>query len=251
MNIGDVQACADYYQKEFLETFYLISTYNGNSFMLIGEKENFPHLMGIAKRVYNSNGYKSPKKLYKDILMRNPVSTRIIPNCISTTSKMYKKILNFPQSTNIFWRNQGPLAINYDISKSEKKLNVDVLISDIKSGYMLGWTFNANVPINAEIVLKKFCISSWIDESGGSTQGKEKYLPSQDIELIRNVFSFNKFSDLLKQKEYKYTADEKKDILLSLERNNSNLLVDATNERFYIEILKRDQIHCRINGVQY
>jgi hypothetical protein len=246
MNIRDIQNCADYFQEKFLETFYLVSTYNGRSFMLVGEKENFPHLVGIAKNVYKSHGYSSPKKLYRDILNRSLISTNI--NNIATTSKMYKKVVNFRKSANIFWRNQGPLAVNYNMALSNKQLNVDVLISDIKSGYMLGWTVNTNIIMNAEILLKKFCISSWIDESGGNISGKEKYLPSQDVELIRHVFSFNKHSDLLKQREYKYNAADKKDILLALERNNANLLVNASNERFYVELAKRDGIRC---GFQY
>lgn len=59
MDINDIRCCAYYYQKNYLETFYIISTYHGKSFILIGEKENFPHLVGIAKQTYRSNGYRS------------------------------------------------------------------------------------------------------------------------------------------------------------------------------------------------
>lgn len=146
MDINDIRCCAYYYQKNYLETFYIISTYHGKSFILIGEKENFPHLVGIAKQTYRSNGYRSPFALYKDILMERAVSTRIIPNHISTTSKMYKKALNFMKSTNIFWNNKGALAINYNESLSSTKLNnVDILLSDFKTGYMLGWKCNKNI----------------------------------------------------------------------------------------------------------
>ena len=189
MDIRNIQSCADFYQENYLETFYLVSTYNGRSFMLIGEKENFPHLMGIDKNRYKSNGYRNPYYLYRDILARHHIQYSIIPRSISITSKMYKKVFNFQKSTNIFWRNKGPLAINFNIAKSKSNLDVDILVSDIKSGYMLGWTDNTAVPINAEIRLRKYCISSWIDESNGTTSNKEKYLPSQDVELIRNVFS--------------------------------------------------------------
>ena len=74
---------------------------------MIGEKENFPHLMGIRKNVYRSNGYRNPRTLYNDILSRNPINTNIIPNNIATTSKMYRKALNFQNSTDIFWKNSG------------------------------------------------------------------------------------------------------------------------------------------------
>ena len=132
MNISDIQRCADFFQEHYLKTFYLVITYDGKSFILIGEKTNFPHLMGIQNRTYKSNGYNRPQHLFNDIIGRNPVSTAIIPNNISTTSKMYKKILNFTNSTDIFWKNHGPLAINYNPTFSNSKLNhVDVLLADL------------------------------------------------------------------------------------------------------------------------
>jgi hypothetical protein len=250
MDLSDIQNCADYYQSNYMETFYLVITYFGRSFILIGEKENFPHLMGIAKNTYNSNGYRSPKILYNDILERKLINPRIVPRGISTISKMYKKALNFCYSIDIFWNNKGPLAVNYNPILG-KNLQVDVLITDIKSGYMLGWTKNKSVQVNAEISLEKYCISSWIDESAGSTSGKEKYLPSQDVELLRHVFAFDKHSKLIKQKEYKYSYNEKRDILKALERNNGNLLLDTHNKRHYINVAKSEGLKCEINGVVY
>ena len=47
MNIIDIQTCADFFQINYLKTFYLVVNYNNKSFILIGEKGNFPHLMGI------------------------------------------------------------------------------------------------------------------------------------------------------------------------------------------------------------
>ena len=47
MDITDIQSCADFFQNNYLKIFYLVITYNGSSFILIGEKANFPHLMGI------------------------------------------------------------------------------------------------------------------------------------------------------------------------------------------------------------
>lgn len=140
MNITNVKSCAEFYQENFLNTFYLVITYYGRSFILIGEKENFPHLMGIQKNTYRSNGYRSPRTLYSDILNEKPISRRIIPSQIAPTSKMYKKILNFQKSTDIFWKNSGPLTINFNPSLSNTRINnVDVFMTDIKKGYMLGW----------------------------------------------------------------------------------------------------------------
>ena len=52
MNITEIQQCADFFRHNYLQTFYLLITYNGKSFILIGEKSNFPHLMGIPKNTY-------------------------------------------------------------------------------------------------------------------------------------------------------------------------------------------------------
>ena len=176
MNITDIQACADFFQDNYLKTFYFVITYNGNSFMLIGEKANFPHLMGIQSNTYRSNGYNKPQYLFNDIIDRNPISTAIIPNNIATTSKMYKKVQNFTNSTDIFWKNSGPLTINYNPALSSTKLNnVDVLLTDINTDYMLGWISNNKIAVNANINMEKYCICTWIDESNGSQQGKEKY----------------------------------------------------------------------------
>lgn len=252
MNITDIQACADFYQENYLKTFYLVVTYNGKSFILIGEKTNFPHLMGIPKSTYRSNGYKNPKTLFNDIICRKPITTHIIPNSVSPTSKMHKKVLNFQKSTDIFWKNSGPLTVNYNPSHSSTKLNnVDILLTDIDTGYMLGWVSNATMPINADISLEKYCICTWIDESNGVPQKKEKYLPNQDIELIRYVFAFDSNSKLIRKKEYSYTREQKKDILRICERNNANLLLDSMNIHYYSDIAVTEQIHCKINGKQY
>ena len=109
---------------------------------------------------------------------------------------------------------------------------------------MLGWKCNKNIQVNAEIHLTKYCISSWMDESGGSQQQKEKYMSLQDIDLIRYVFAFDKNSDLIRKKEYKYSIQD-------IERNKANLVVDSNNDRFYIGIAEDKAIHCKINGVQY
>lgn len=124
MNIIDIQACADFFQINYLKTFYLVVTYNNKSFILIGEKGNFPHLMGIQNSTYRSNGYNRPQFLFNDIIGRNPISTSIIPNNISITSKMYKKALNFTKSTDIFWKNSGPLTINSELMVNNIRLSI-------------------------------------------------------------------------------------------------------------------------------
>ncbi len=252
MNITHIQTCADFFQKNYLKTFYFVITYNGNSFILIGEKANFPHLMGIQNSTYRSNGYNRPQSLFNDIIGRNPVSTAIIPNNIAPTSKMYKKAQNFMKSTDIFWKNSGPLTINYNPTLSSTKLNnVDVLLTDINTGYMLGWVSNNRIAINANINMEKYCICTWIDESNGTQQGKEKYMPGQDVELIRFVFALDENSKLIKKKEYTYDRTQKKSILESCVRNSSNLLIDTMNAHYYTEIAVADGIHCKINCAQY
>ena len=207
---------------------------------------------GNSKNTYRSNGYNRPQHLFHDIINRNPVSTSIIPHNITSTSKIYKKALNFKKSTDIFWKNSGPLTINYNPSLSNRKLNnVDVLLSDINTGYMLGWVSNNKISVNANINLEKYCICTWIDESNGTQKGKEKYMPGQDVELIRFVFAFNENSKLFRQKEYSYNRSQKKEILESCSRNNSNLLVDKPNVPYYAEIVTTDNMHCKINGIQY
>lgn len=252
MNITDIQMCADFYRRAYLEMFYIVTTYSGKSFILIGEKQNFPHLMGISKAKYNSNGYRKPAKLYHDIINRYPISTKIIPNNIATTSKMYKKVLNFTESVDIFWKNKEPLAINYNEALSSSLLSsIDILLVDINSGYMTGWIENTSIPVNGDIKFKKYCISSWIDESAGSTSQKEKYMQSQDIDIIKSVLAFDKDSDLIKNKNYTYNRSQKKEILEAIQRNNSNLLIDNINLRHYRDIAISDKINCKINGVQY
>lgn len=165
---------------------------------------------------------------------------------------MYKKAVNFTKSTDIFWKNNGSITINYNPALSSTKLNnVDVLLTDINTGYMLGWVSNNKISVNANINMEKYCICTWIDESIGTQQSREKYMPGQDIELLRFVFAFNEESKLIRKKEYTYDRSQKKAILESCARNNSNLLVDTTNVHYYTEIAVKEGILCKINGVQY
>ena len=234
MDITYIQSCADYYEENFLNTYYIITTYNNRSFILVGEKMNFPHLMGISKMVYRSNGYRTPQALYRAIYSRAPVNSRVIPKHIATTSKMYKKALNFQNCTDIFWKNKGPLAVSFNPALSATYLNnVDILIADIKSGYMLGWVSNKKVSINEQICIEKHCISTWIDESNGYVTKREKYMPHQDFELLRYVLAFDKDSKLIRHKHYKYSLTDKIHTLEMSARNHANFLVDRNNERFY------------------
>ena len=165
---------------------------------------------------------------------------------------MYKKALNFTRSTDIFWKNNGPITINYAPQLSNTRLNnVDILLTDTKSGYMLGWVSNNKISVNANINLEKYCICTWIDESSGTQANREKYMPTQTVELIRYVFAFDENSKLLKKKESSYNHSQKKSILKSCERNNSNILLDSQNTHHYIQIASKENIHCKINGIQY
>lgn len=252
MDITDIQQCADYFQANYIDTFYLITTYNRRSFFLIGDKENFPHLIGISNNVYRSNGYNRASVLFNDILARNPINNRIIPNRVATTSKMYKKVLNFQRSADILWSNAGPLAVDFNPTLSNSNLNnVDLLLTDIQKGYMLGWKHSATINVNSIASIKRYCISSWIDESAGTITSREKYLPSQDVELIRHVFAFNSASELIRQREYSYDRNEKKTILQICSRQGCNLLMDSRNTAYYRDIAISESIHCKINGIQY
>ncbi len=250
MDINDIRQCSQAFTANYLENFYIVVTYNGNGFILIGETDNFPHLMGISKPTYKSNGYNNPKRLFRDIISGKPISTRIIPKVIATTSKMYKKARNFVNSKDVLISNSCPVILRYDPKKSNLNLNnVDVLISDLNRGYMLGWVYNAKVRVNSDIDIMKYCISTWIDESDGNVQSKEKYMPGQDVELIKSVLIFDKNSELLRQKEYKYSEKQKLQILDACCGNNCNLMLDDNNARNYIKLAKEKNIHCSINGV--
>lgn len=253
MNIVDIQKCAKYFKNEYLEKFYIVTTFNGNSFILVAEKANFPHLMGIKNNTYKSNGYNKPAKLYTDILDGLQISTAIIPNNIVVNSKMYNKAINFNKSTDIIWRNNGPLAINYNSLLNPPSFldNVDILLVNITSGYMMGWVDNKDVPISSEIKLKKYCICTWIDESSGDDKKKQKYMKLQDVDLIKSVLAFNSKSNLIKEKKYKYSRSQKIDILKAIAENKSNLWIDKRNVNYYKKIAIDEGIHCKINDIQY
>jgi hypothetical protein len=116
---------------------------------------------------------------------------------------------------------------------------------------VLGWISNNKVAVNANICMEKFCIYTWIDESTGTQRNKEKYMPNQDVELIRYVFALDENSKLIKKKEYSYSQTQKIDILQSCARNQSNLLLDSINAHYYINLTSHLGIHCKINGVLY
>lgn len=252
MNITDIQRCANYYKNKFVEQFYIITTYSESSFILVAEKTNFPHLMGISRGRYVSNGYSKAQKLYEDILNGCAINRNIIPIDIVPNSKIYNKALNFDNAADILMENKCPIIIDYDPTKSTSNLNnVDRLIIDVDCGYMLGCLSNKTISITGDISLNKFCISSWIDEHDSSVRLREKYMPLQDIELVHTVLAFDSSSNFVYQKDYKYQKDVKKRILESVSRNNANLLINKRNENNYVKIAKDNGIHCSINGVTY
>lgn len=116
---------------------------------------------------------------------------------------------------------------------------------------MLGWVSNNKISMNANINMEKYCICTWIDESSGTRQGKEKYMPGQDVKLIRFVFALDENSKLIRKKEYSYDHLQKKEILKSCARNSSNLLVDTMNAHYYTAIAVAKGVHCKINDIQY
>lgn len=258
MDISDVVRSANFFTEKYIDCFYIIVTYSGNGFILIGEKLNFPHLIGIQQKTYRSNGYKNAKSLYTDIMSQGfpntnprPISKNIIPNNIPSTSKMYKKIKNFTHSFEVFSENKCPVIIRYDPGKSSLNLNnTDILLSDLDKGYTLGWVFNNSIQINADIHITRFCISTWIDESNSSDSTKQKYMPSQDVELLRHVLMFDKNSELIKKKEYKYSKQQKLKVLNACKNNNSNLLLDNANAGNYVSLCRDYSIPCIINGKQ-
>lgn len=252
MNIIDIQKCANYYKKQFVEQFYIITTYSDSSFILVAEKTNFPHLMGIPQKIYRSNGYAKAHWLYEDILAGKSIKEKIIPKNIAPKSKIYNKVLHFCDSTDIIWNNKCPLIVNYDPTKSSSKLdNVDKLLLDIDSGFMLGCLANKLITVTSDISLSRYCISSWIDEKGNATKNKEKYMPNQDVELVHTVIACNAVSDFVWQREYKNQKDVKEHILRAISRNNANLLINKRNENNYVKVAKDNGIHCSINGVTY
>ena len=60
-----------------------------------------------------------------------------------------------------------------------------------------------------------------------------------------------KIQNSFKKKEYTYDRSQKKAILESCARNDSNLLLDAINAYYYIETAITEYVQCKINGIQY
>ena len=113
---------------------------------------------------------------------------------ISQTSKMYKKVLNFQNSADIFWGNAGPLAVDFNPALSNSNLNnVDLLLTDIQRGYMLGWKHSATINVSGAASIKRYCISSWIDDrtQAESLRAKTVSVGREQLEnLADNEFYF-------------------------------------------------------------
>lgn len=56
---------------------------------------------------------------------------------------------------------------------------------------------------------------------------------------MKNILVFNKHSNLIKEKSYRYDKHTKEKILRALERNNGNLLINSKNVRHYVAIAKK------------
>lgn len=253
MNINDVQKCARYYLDNFIKQFYIVTTYNDNTFIVVGERKNFPHLMGIPHKKLLSNGYPKSSRFYADVLENKQITTKIIPNDITVNSKMYCKIQNFERSRDVLSKNHLPIVINYDASKTNRNLNsVDKLIVDPKSGYMLGCIENTNVSVTNDIHLKKYCISSWMDEYDGKENLKEKYIYNQDVEIIKTVLTLGAETNQTEPlKNYPINIKEKNDIVDILTRCNANLLVNKRVLQNYVSVIKDKNVQCMINNHTY
>lgn len=253
MNINDIYKCARYYRDNYINQFYIVTTYNDNTFIVVGEKKNFPHLMGIPHKKLLSNGYPKSAKFYTNILNNVPITTRLIPQDITKGSKMYIKALNFEKSQNVLTKNHLPIVINYDASKTNRNLNsVDKLIVDPVSGFMLGCIKNTMVDITNDIKLKKYCISTWMDENGSSERLKEKYIYNQDIEVIKTVLTLGTEANQIEPlKSYPINSKEKEKIIEILNRCNANLLVNKRVVQNYISLIDDRGISCSINNISY
>lgn len=253
MNINDIYKCAKYYKDNYINQFYIVTTYNDNTFIVVGEKKNFPHLMGIPHNKLLSNGYPKAAKFYTDAINNADITPRLIPRDITKGSKMYIKALHFEKSQTVLRKNHLPVVINYDPAKTNRKLNsVDKLILDPISGFMLGCIENTMINITNDIKLKKYCISTWMDEYGSKESLKEKYIYNQDIEVIKTVLTLGTEANQTEPlKSYPINSKEKEKIIEILNRCNANLLVNKRVLQNYISIINDTQISCSINNVNY
>lgn len=251
MNISDIQKCARFYKDNFVNQFYIVTTYNDNTFIVVGERKNFPHLIGIPHNKLISNGYPKSAKFYADILEGKAMPLKLVPNDITEGSKMYVKIHNFEKSRSVLSKNHLPIVINYDATRVNRKLNsVDKLIIDPESGFMLGCIENTTVNITSDIHLKKYCISSWMDENGSSQNLREKYVYNQDIEVIKTVLTLGAETNQTEPlKNYSINSKEKEKIINILNRCNANLLVNKRVIQNYISVAKDKNVNCSINGI--
>ncbi len=166
---------------------------------------------------------------------------------------MYIKAFNFDKSQNVLRKNHLPIVINYNPSKANRKLNsVDKLIVDPISGFMLGCIENTMVNITNDIRLKKYCISTWMDENGSEERLKEKYIYNQDIEVIKTVLTLGTEANQTEPlKSYQINNKEKKKIIEILDRCNANLLVNKRVLQNYISLIDDNVVNCKINNVDY
>lgn len=251
MDISDIRKCAEHYRDYFINRFYIVTTSNGTCFTLIGEKNNFPHLMGINKNTYTSNGYKKGSKLYQDIIEGKEINKNIIKLDIVKNSKTYNKALNFADSKQLFYNPKLPVIIDFDPSKSSLNLgSVNQLVLDLHYGYMIGCVDNKIVSISEEIALKKSCISTWMDESGKGIQQIGKYMPKQNVQLVHNILAFDKDSSLVTEYTKNYSESDKVQVLKAIELHNANLIISNNKlTKSFRAAAKKESINCLINGI--
>lgn len=202
LTILDARNCANHYKTEFIDKYYVVITNTNKRIVLKAEAKQFPHLIGIKRRDYISNRM-TGEDVYN--LLLNPhssIPTKIISNSISESSKKGRKIRNFNNFNNILFKSSSTLCIIYNPLLNNLKLdNVSYLFSDYKSGFSSGWIYNPNT--------NSCQPTTWIDESDGKWESKQKYYSKQNVELVKSIETYDSNGTLLesfviKRKFYHY-----------------------------------------------
>lgn len=100
--------------------------------------------------------------------------------------------------------------------------------------------------------MRKYCISTWMDENGSDKKLKEKYIYNQDIEVIKTVLTLGTEANQIEPlKSYPINSKEKEKIIEILNRCNANLLVNKRVVQNYISLVNDSSISCSINNIKY
>lgn len=247
---SDVRKCAHYFHDEFIMKYYVLTTYNNDTFILVSNTSNFAHLVGIKRNDIRSCGYRNSTLLYEDIISGKKVPSNLIPNNINPLSKMGKKLSNFQQLGQLL--NQKSVSIMFDPLLSSTRLNkVDILISDYVSGMSMGWVFDKCIYMTDSISMNIYNPSSVINEVGQPLMDREKYYANQKVQILKSIEIHNKNHNTLSKKVNHFIRIEKINLLKTFERNRMNFICDKNYAKSYIQIAKTYNIHCLINGVLY